>query len=145
MGFFWVSTLIGLVAILIPLVLGIIRCCKYLINGLAREVVVDTHSAQYEAILGFPLIAPLPAILYALRQLKIQRGFLQGEIGIDDHILLWVRGLRWDYTIINLFYLIGFIIIIQIILILSGQPFNGFWMAFRGSDGFFFSINDLRF
>ena len=258
MAILLLSTLISLIAILIPLIFGMIRCCKYLLNGATKVVVIDTYATQYNAILdvseaqtierpnikkwdyaeiiamgiapimgvilhfvftdmkipfapqyaisaisfiaigycsywlsrgfknrlslianlilpygivigvlsyimlfvhfmslttllamgfvsiiAFPLIAPLPAIIYALRQLKIQVEYLQKQMGEGFQTSNWIKGLRWNFDFINLLYLIGFVSIIQIFLMILGQPLDGFWLAFRESEGFLFSIKDL--
>ncbi len=99
----------------------------------------------FVSLLAFPLLAPLPAAFYAIRQFKIQRQFIKEQTNRDDTLPFWVRGLNWNFNVMNFIYLIGIILLIQTGLFFIGQPIDGFWMAFRGSDGFLFSINGFDF
>lgn len=101
----------------------------------------------FASLIAFPMLAPLPATFFALRQFQIQRAYLKKSIkqkeDSGEYIDNWTRNLSFN-NFVNPLVLAGIIISILGILFLAGQPLDGFWQAFRGSHGFLFSIEDLN-
>lgn len=97
---------------------------------------------------GFPLFAPIPALLYNrrlwhdlnLRQ-KVESDFVEPSSTEPS----WFEAFRWTGSFQNgalLFGLIGVFILAQVVI---GQPLTGIYEAFRGGDGFLFSLSGYGF
>jgi len=95
----------------------------------------------FASIIAFPLIAPLPATFFAIRQFQIQQLYVKEEIkkqeDSENYIDHWTAFFAWNNSI-NPFALIACILIVLGALFFVDQPLDGFWQAFRGSQGFLF-------
>ena len=128
--------------------------------GLGLYAVLFVHFISVMTIYGgvllpflaFPLFAPLPALLYNLRQIKQHNLF-----NLKQTISLWeqysesapekdlFRKLWWHEGFPNPVFVIGFITAIQIVLYQIGQPFDSLIKVFTESSDFLLSNANLLF
>ncbi len=101
---------------------------------------------------GFPLFAPLPALLYSTRELKLLTTHLHQQTDKSEYSseqqssnLSFAKNLLWQNNIENWGFLIVLIFIIQAVLYLFGFPFESIWLALREGEGFLFSLNSAPF
>jgi Family of unknown function (DUF6688) len=95
--------------------------------------------------LAFPLFAPIPALLYTLKQFHIHTSFLERQINeteinhLNQNAIQWIGNLCKFENPAAWLGLSIFILIIQNLLGFFGQPFNAVVLAFLQSEDFFFS------
>lgn len=130
-----------------------------MLMGVVLYTVLFIHFLSPLTLLGgavlpyfaFPLFAPLPALLYTLRQIKQHNRFaitqtsaLWATFNQSSPEREWFRQLWWHEGFPNPVFLLGMILSIQIGLYHIGQPFDAIIEVFRQSKGFLLS-NDLSF
>jgi len=131
------------------IVIGIILYCILFIHFISQLTLLGGAILPF---FGFPLFAPLPALLYSIRELKIltthlHEQFDQSEDSIEQQSgnISFARNLLWQNSFQNWGLLIILIFIIQAVLFLFGFPFESIWLALRESGGFLFSLNNGPF
>ncbi len=102
--------------------------------------------------LGFPLFAPLPALLYSIREMRILIPHLHNRIYISENSIDYTEtgiqfasNISWHNSLQNWALLGVFILGVQAIFYSFGFPLESIWLALREGEGFFFSKTNFLF
>lgn len=101
-------------------------------------------------VFGFALYAPLPAILFNIKELVRHKQFYRQKFAIEDayRSTLFFQTLGTSPSINNATYYIATLLVIaaiQGLLVLVGQDMLSMMHVFTGGEGFLFSENDWNF
>ena len=90
---------------------------------------------------AFPLFAPIPALLYNIKALHLQRTWLLENEMIDSTVFLGITFKRTPWYRNGVYYLlvIGVIIVLQVSLLPFGQEVDSLIKVFTEGEEFFFS------
>ena len=102
--------------------------------------------------LAFPLFAPLPALLYAIREFSILNYFIEKKIEELQEkpepnftTYAFASQYRWKADFQSVLIFVCLVLMTQLSLYAFGQPLNSLWLVFRESQGFIFSAKGSIF